>query len=209
MWCRAPEERMPLSCAERGALSSDGRRGRAAAFFGPNPARARYDACWMSADSPPSVVCAARLCARLAVIAIACLAAGCGAAKDPDAGNRIVLRYWDKWTGFEADAMRRVVDDFNASQDRIYVDFSSVSGVDKKVMLATAGGVPPDIAGLFSVLVPIYADNNALIPLDKLAAEAGIRRENYIDVFWQVCEYRDHLWALPTTPDCTVLVWNK
>ena len=120
-----------------------------------------------------------------------------------------MLRYWDKWTGFEGEAMREVVNDFNASQDRIYVDFSSVSNIDRKVMLATAGGVPPDVAGLFSYLVPIYAENNALTPLDNLAADAGIRQENYIDAFWQLCTHRGHLWALPTTPSSDALVWNK
>ncbi len=124
-------------------------------------------------------------------------------------GGRVTIRYWEKWTGFEADAMRAVVDDFNASQDRIFVDFSSVSQIDRKFMLATAGGVPPDVAGLWSKLVPIYAENNALMPLDKMAAEGGVRRADYIDVFWQLCSYREHLWALPATPSSTALVWNK
>ena len=56
---------------------------------------------------------------------------GAGAAffacqKTPVPGkDRIVIRYWEKWTGFEADAMRVVVNDFNASQDRIFVDYTS------------------------------------------------------------------------------------
>ena len=32
---------------------------------------------------------------------------------------------------------------------------------------ATAGGVPPDVCGLPSALVPISAENNALLPLEK------------------------------------------
>ena len=148
---------------------------------------------------------ARQLLACLAAVALA----GCGPAADSGPGGRVVIRYWEKWTGFEADAMRRVVDDYNASQGRVFVDFSTVSQVDRKFMLATAGGVPPDVCGLPSALVPISAENNALLPLDKMAAAAGVRRENYIDVFWQVCLHRGHLWALPTTPDCTALVWNK
>ncbi len=121
----------------------------------------------------------------------------------------MVIRYWEKWTGFEADAMRRVVDDYNASQSRVYVDFSSVSQIDRKFMLATAGGVPPDVAGIWSVSLPVYAENNALTPLDQLAAAAGVHRENYIDAYWQLCTHRDHLWALPSTPASAGLVWNK
>jgi ABC-type glycerol-3-phosphate transport system substrate-binding protein len=129
--------------------------------------------------------------------------------EEPQAHGRIVLTYWEKLTGFEADAVRSVVDDFNKSQDRIYVDFSSVSQIDDKFMLATAGGVPPDVAGLWSHMLPVYSESNALMPLDKLAAENGVKREDYIDVVWQLCCHRGHLWALPSTPSSIALVWNK
>ena len=76
-------------------------------------------------------------------------------------------------------------------------------------MLATAGGVPPDVAGVFARMLPVYSENNALTPLDTLAADAGIRREQYIDAFWKLCLHRGHLWALPSTPTSTALIWNK
>ena len=105
--------------------------------------------------------------------------------------------------------MRAVVDDFNASQNRIFVDFSSVSQMDRRLMLAISGGVPPDVAGVTGKTLPAYAENNALTPLDRLATLNGIRRERYIDVIWRICSYRGHLWALPTTPACLALIWNK
>ena len=105
--------------------------------------------------------------------------------------------------------MRAVVDDFNASQDRIFVDFSSVSQIDRRLMLATAGGVPPDVAGIWAEQLPVYAENNALTPLDKMAAEAGITGSEYIPAFWNLCRYRNHLWALPSTPTSIALIYNK
>ncbi len=128
---------------------------------------------------------------------------------DHNGDGRVVIKYWEKWNGPEAEAMRALVNDFNSSQDKIFVDFSTVSSMDRRLMLAIAGGVPPDVAGVWGKSLPVYAENNALMPLDKLAADAGIKREQYIDVFWSICFYRDHLWALPTTPDCLALVWNK
>lgn len=123
--------------------------------------------------------------------------------------GHVVIKYWDKWTGFEADAMRVVVDDFNASQDRIRVEYSSVSQIDRRLMLATAGGVPPDVAGIWAINLPVYAENNALTPLDTLARKAGIIESDYIPVFWKLCNYRNHLWALPSTPSSTALIYNK
>ena len=125
------------------------------------------------------------------------------------ADGKVTISYWEKWTGFEADAMRAVVNDFNASQDRIFVDFSAVSQIDRRLMLATAGGVPPDVAGIWAEQLPVYAENNALTPLDKMAAEAGITGSEYIPAFWNLCRYRNHLWALPSTPTSIALIYNK
>ena len=129
--------------------------------------------------------------------------------EDPANKGKVVIKYWEKWTGFEAEAMRGIVDDFNASQDRIFVDFISVSQIDRKLMLATAGGVPPDVSGLWSIQIPTFSENNALTPLDKMASDAGIHHESYIDAVWQLCSHRDHLWALPSTPSSITLIWNK
>ena len=63
-------------------------------------------------------------------LALAAALCACGDAGPRD--GRVTIRYWEKWTGFEADAMRAVVDDFNASQHRIFVDFSSVSQMDHR-----------------------------------------------------------------------------
>ncbi len=145
-------------------------------------------------------------CLWLAVALLAMLA-GCDR-QDPH-GGRLVLKYWEKWTGFEGEAMQEIVDDFNASQDRIFVDYMAVSQVDRKLMLATAGGVPPDIAGIWSNQIAVYSENNALTPLDRLAAESGPRREDYIDIFWRACSHRGRLFALPSTPTSTALIWNK
>ncbi|CAN5719711.1 ABC transporter substrate-binding protein [soil metagenome] len=145
------------------------------------------------------------------LVAACCLAlAGLGISSLQAADDsRVVIKYWEKWTGFEADAMRAVVDDFNASQNRIFVEYNSVSQIDRRLMLATAGGVPPDVAGIWAANLPVYAENNALTPLDKLARQADITEENYIPIFWKLCRYRDHLWALPSTPSSIALIYNK
>ena len=137
------------------------------------------------------------------------LGAGCSRRPDSRMEGRVVVEYWEKWTDFERAAMAARVDEFNNSQDRIFVRFLSVSRVDQKMMLATAGGVPPDIAGLWDLNLPSFSENNALLPLDRLAREAGLREEDYNPVFWKLCRYRGHLWALPSTPSVVALHWNK
>lgn len=123
--------------------------------------------------------------------------------------KRIVVTYWEKWTGFEGEAMRKTVEAFNASQDRIEVRLFTTSQIDRKMLMATAGGIPPDIAGLWSYNVIPYADKNALLPLDEYAAKYGLSRERFIPAFWDLCYHRGHLWGLPSTPASLALHWNK
>ena len=119
--------------------------------------------------------------------------------------DRITVVYWEKWTGAEGQAMQETVSAFNASQDRIFVKYLSISGVDQKTMLATAGGNPPDVAGIWENQVFQFADAGALTDLTPLADATGVRREQYIPVYWdELSQPRPggtaRLWALPSTP---------
>ena len=147
--------------------------------------------------------------ARPALVAALLLCAGPGCARPPAPGGRVVVDYWEKWNGFEADAMRSIVDTFNRSQDRIEVHFLSVDEVDTKLLLAASSGHPPDIAGLWSENIPDFAEKGALTPLDGALAEAGLGPETYLPVYWELCRHRGFTWGLPTTPACVALFYNK
>lgn len=82
--------------------------------------------------------------------------------------GRVALRYWEKWTSREGRAMQRVVDRFNAAQERIFVVRLPVPETYSKAMVAIGGGDPPDVVGLFSWNVPYFAESGALMPLDDL-----------------------------------------
>src|SRR5436190_16227785 len=113
--------------------------------------------------------------------------------------DRVVIDYWEKWTGHEEAAMRQIVNDFNASVGReknIYVRYLSTSAVVDKTLVATAGGVPPDIAGLYNQNIPQFASQNALEPLDQMADSRGITARTYKKVFWDECCYAEHLYGL-------------
>ncbi|HEU4752685.1 MAG TPA: extracellular solute-binding protein, partial [Armatimonadota bacterium] len=125
------------------------------------------------------------------------------------ADGKIHVRYWEKWSGFEEDAMRKVVDTFNQRSDRIHVDFLSVSQVNQKVLLATAGGNPPDVAGIWDYDVVAFADYNALTPLDQFCRRDGVGPEDYLPAYWKLCVHQDHVYALPTTPASLALHWNR
>ncbi|MGE9296414.1 MAG: ABC transporter substrate-binding protein [Puniceicoccales bacterium] len=127
----------------------------------------------------------------------------------PRADGRIEIEYWEKWTGFEREAMAELVDEYNASQDKVFVDFLSVSNIDRKLMLATAGGNPPDLAGLWTVNLPVFASNGALMPLDSMLATSSLEPDAYLPSIWEQVVVYDRVWGLPTTPGTIALHWNK
>jgi ABC-type glycerol-3-phosphate transport system substrate-binding protein len=126
----------------------------------------------------------------------------------PAVKERVTVTYWEKWTGWEGEAMRKIVDDFNASQDRIYVKMLTISAVNDKTLLAANGGNPPDVAGLWGEQVAQFADAKAIMELDDLAKEFGIKQSDYIPVYWDIMSYKGKLVALPTTPATTALHVN-
>lgn len=125
------------------------------------------------------------------------------------------ITYWEKWAGFEADAMRAVVDQFNASQDRIVVDFVSISQIDRKLIVATAGGNPPDVAGIWFAQMSSFADRAALTPLDDfIRSDAGAEPADWLaatypPVFAEMQRYRGRVYALISAPSTVAFYWNK
>ncbi|MFQ6132436.1 MAG: ABC transporter substrate-binding protein [Armatimonadota bacterium] len=132
--------------------------------------------------------------------------AGC---REEDVGGPVEVTYWEKWTDFEGEAMRAVVEAFNEERDDIQVKLLTISQIDQKTLMATAGGIPPDVAGLWSQNLVSYADKNALLPLDDYLSAAGLGREDFIPCYWDMLEHRGHIWGLPTTPASVALHWNK
>jgi len=148
-------------------------------------------------------------CGCRALIALAGAAlVGCAAKAEREGPVRIT--YWEKWTKFEGKACADMVAAFNEEyKGRIEVKLVTVSQIERKLLVAIAGGNPPDVAGSYTFCVYPYADRNALLLLDERLKKAGITRDDYIPVYWDMCEHRGKMWALPTTPATLALHWNK
>ena len=122
--------------------------------------------------------------------------------------GRIILDYWEKWTGDEGRAMRRLVERFNTEQDRIHVRYLTINSIDQKAMIAIAGGAPPDIIGLWNFNLPSFAESGALLPLDDLASTAGLGSDRYADAVWTMCRHEDRLWGMISTCGSLALYMN-
>jgi len=141
------------------------------------------------------------------------VAAATGCSRDRAEDRKLDLDYWEKWTRFEGEAMRQVVRRFNEqperARDHIAVRQITVSNIDRKSLVAIAGGDPPDLVGLWSSNVAAFADQGALEPLDDYLKRDGLGPDHWVRIYWEMCEHRGHVWAVPTTPSVTALLWNK
>jgi ABC-type glycerol-3-phosphate transport system substrate-binding protein len=152
---------------------------------------------------------------RFSVCAVVC-ALGASLAMRADQvekDGKIHVTYWEKWVSFEGVAMQATVDAFNRSQDKIVVDYYPTSQVDRKVLVATAGGDPPDVAGLWVQNIASFADAGALAPLDEFIRADGMTTEQwlarYYPTFAHICTYRGQVFAGIATPAMIALHWNK
>lgn len=130
----------------------------------------------------------------------------------PPMKDRVIIQYWEKWTGNEGAQMQEIVDWFNdtVGKDKgIYVQYLSMSSVSQKTLVSTAAGVPPDVAGLWDAQVAQFAGVDALLPLDDLAREHGITDGYYKKVYWDACHYRGKLYSMISNPAAICLLYNK
>lgn len=134
---------------------------------------------------------------------------GCADQKPNTVDGRLHLKYWAVWSGFELAAMQSVVDLFNQSQDKLFVELLSISQLERKLLVATAGGNPPDIASLAYEFLPYFAQKNAILPLDGYVERLGVHKDDFIPVFWEQCLYDNYLWGLPIMGSAIALHYNK
>ncbi|MFT5424275.1 MAG: multiple sugar transport system substrate-binding protein [Phycisphaerales bacterium] len=166
-------------------------------------------------------------------VAIGALLASAGgfALLGPSAGRqaprgRIILEYWEKWTGHEGEAMQRLIDEFNASQDRVWVRYSAMSAIDQKATIAIAGNSPPALVGLWSFNLPAFVQSGAVIPLNELndlygeqteraladtfgAPDTRLDRSHYTDPVWDLISQNGLVGGVPNTCSTMALYYSR
>ncbi|HSK95998.1 MAG TPA: ABC transporter substrate-binding protein [Euzebyales bacterium] len=135
---------------------------------------------------------------------------GCGGAGRPlvatgpalgDAydGPPVTISYWNGFTGGDGPAMRQLVDDFNAGQDRITVEQNTVRWQQyyQRVVAAIHAGKGPDVGALHIEQLATQAARQTINPLDDVVDELGVGADDYPEQVWARGEYGGRRYGLP------------
>jgi multiple sugar transport system substrate-binding protein len=128
------------------------------------------------------------------------------------AEGRSILVYWDRHSGHEHEARRKLIDEFNNSQDKVYIRALSMgyNASAEKLLTSIAGGTPPDICALDTSLMSELVTQGCFTPLDDFVENVpSLRREKFYPSCWDMVSFAGHVWGIPTTTDTYCLLWNK
>lgn len=152
---------------------------------------------------------ACMLCLILCFSLATCAQASAGAAEP------IHLTFWYNWgsTGASGQALAQAVDNFNGSQNDIFVELVFVStdgatdSVTTKLITAVIGGDPPDM--FLSTRGGMAEFMDVITPLNELAERDGITRDMFYPWAWDESIYDGTLLGLPYDGTARLLFYNK
>src|SRR5690554_3085691 len=115
-----------------------------------------------------ALVTGAAIAAASTLVLTGCTGAGTASNSTNDPDAKVTLEFWNGFTGPDGPALEQVVDDFNASQDRITVKANIMpwDTLYQKVLTAASSKDGPDIVAMSASRLPQYAAEGLFQPID-------------------------------------------
>lgn len=150
------------------------------------------------------------------LFSVGVLAAGCGNSETADssgnesADGKTTLDFWSFWgSGARQEVIEEIIDDFNASQDKIEVKYSYQPWGDiwTKSLSSITAGNPPDVIVQDINSVAQRAEAQQATNLSEYIEE-GFSDEFYPQL-WDTVDYEGDAYAVPFNTDTQVIFYNK
>lgn len=151
---------------------------------------------------------AVRLAAAMAAGALTLAACGGDGGGSAD-GDQTTITFSYLWTGKEGETIERLIDEFNASQDKIVV--KGVSNPDTQAQLAAMSSAKGtfDISDNFGSTVGSWAAKGIIEPLDPFIEKDGYDLSDFVPGAMEQMRYDGQTYALPIAMHSLQLLYNK
>ncbi|MCP8617547.1 ABC transporter substrate-binding protein [Salirhabdus salicampi] len=152
------------------------------------------------------------LFASLLVIALAACGGNGGEEKGSEAPeDAIKLSLWAPFSGPDGPKMKQIVDEYNNSQEKYFVDFQIVpqSEYYKTVDLALNGDKSkPDVLVMHGDQIITYATQDVLKNLDDVIGDT-VTKEQYHESAWDGVSVDGSIYGVPLDIHPLMFYWNK
>lgn len=140
-----------------------------------------------------------------------CAGQGSGGGDDTTSDGKIVLDFWNGFTGPDGPALEQVIDDFNASQDEIEVKANIMpwDTLYQKVLTSVAGNDGPDIIAMSASRIPQFADEGLFMPVDDFYEDAANETDAITPAAVEASMYDGANYGVPVNYAPMMMYYNK
>lgn len=128
------------------------------------------------------------------------------------AEGRTIITYWDRHSGHEHQMRVDLIEEFNRSQDDVYVRAVPIGyNVSmEKLLTSIAGNAPPDVCAMEGNILTQLAAQGCFTPLNEfMASDPYLHEENFFPFLWDAVVYGGDVYGVPATSDTYCLLWSK
>ncbi|WP_194410808.1 ABC transporter substrate-binding protein [Microbacterium cremeum] len=140
-----------------------------------------------------------------------CAGQGSGGGDENTSDGKIVLDFWNGFTGPDGPALEQVIDDFNASQDEIEVKANIMpwDTLYQKVLTSVASNSGPDIIAMSASRIPQFADEGLFMPVDDFYEDAANETDAITPAAVEASIYDGANYGVPVNYAPMMMYYNK
>ena len=128
------------------------------------------------------------------------------------AANRTRVVYWSSWGGKNGEAMTKLVDDFNAAQQTIFVENQfqgSYEETAQKLAAAITARQVPDLVVMSEVTWNKFSINKTLEPLDDHLKKVNLDPKDYVESLINEGTRQGKIWWVPFARSTPLFYYNR
>lgn len=153
--------------------------------------------------------------AAASLILAACGSSGGGGGGGGGGGSSssgtIDLTFWNGLTGPDRPAVEHLVSEWNSAHPSIHITMQIMPWdvFYQKLLPAFGANKGPDIVGMDSNQIPVYASKNVLQPLDSIFGSTGLQKSQIVGPALTAGEYQGKIYGVPIENTPVLLYYNK